>query len=256
MTLTCEQPHIFDIHTDVWNALGAEEIEATVQAMKEFGIYRLPYDTGEIVIRIHHGKLNGHQIVTEAKGLRENEVFTEEVVFYPGVSKGHLAAYKAHIAANPVSWAYTNKDHSELQEGQPPDVEVVHLGVGLEGKQVVYRVREIRKQDARKFFFDGLVVLLASKGLSKISRKSGLAKLGIGKKTGEYITTLRLEQNLSSHETVRPGHPIRPHLRRGHIRMQPHGPGNSLRKAMWIEPCFVNADADFVSERKAYRVLH
>jgi hypothetical protein len=42
-----------------------------------------------------------------------------------------------------------------------------------------------------------------------------------------------------------PGHghgEVSPHLRRGHFRMQPHGPQNSLRKLMFISPTWVRAD--------------
>lgn len=42
-----------------------------------------------------------------------------------------------------------------------------------------------------------------------------------------------------------PGHghgEVSPHLRRGHFRMQPHGPQMSLRKLMFIAPTWVRAD--------------
>jgi hypothetical protein len=42
-----------------------------------------------------------------------------------------------------------------------------------------------------------------------------------------------------------PGHghgEVSPHLRRGHFRMQPHGPQMSLRKLMFISPTWVRAD--------------
>jgi hypothetical protein len=42
-----------------------------------------------------------------------------------------------------------------------------------------------------------------------------------------------------------PGHgpgEVSPHLRRGHFRMQPHGPQNSLRKLVFIAPTWVRAD--------------
>jgi hypothetical protein len=35
---------------------------------------------------------------------------------------------------------------------------------------------------------------------------------------------------------------VSPHLRRGHFRMQPHGPQMSLRKLMFIAPTWVRAD--------------
>ncbi len=38
------------------------------------------------------------------------------------------------------------------------------------------------------------------------------------------------------------GHHVSPHWRRGHFRMQPHGPQHSLRKLMFIAPILVAAD--------------
>jgi hypothetical protein len=36
---------------------------------------------------------------------------------------------------------------------------------------------------------------------------------------------------------------VRMHWRRGHLRQQPHGPNNSLRKTIWVEPMLVGAEA-------------
>ena len=35
---------------------------------------------------------------------------------------------------------------------------------------------------------------------------------------------------------------VRMHWRRGHLRIQPHGPNNSLRKTIWIEPMLIGAE--------------
>ncbi len=39
------------------------------------------------------------------------------------------------------------------------------------------------------------------------------------------------------------GPPVRSHWRRGHWRLQPHGPGLCLLKLLWIRPVLVNASA-------------
>jgi len=38
------------------------------------------------------------------------------------------------------------------------------------------------------------------------------------------------------------GHPLRTHWRRGHFRMQPHGPGAAQRKLIFVMPVPVRAD--------------
>lgn len=35
---------------------------------------------------------------------------------------------------------------------------------------------------------------------------------------------------------------VRMHWRRGHMRQQPYGPRNTLRKTIWIEPCLISGD--------------
>ncbi|MHA6863331.1 hypothetical protein [Ralstonia pseudosolanacearum] len=43
-------------------------------------------------------------------------------------------------------------------------------------------------------------------------------------------------------ERLTPGQDLPPHWRRGHFRMQPHGPQSSLRKVIFVAPVIVRAD--------------
>lgn len=235
-----EMRHVFEIAWDVWTALDDEEIAATVDGMREMGIYELPYVSGNIIIRIHLPAKNG-QIFHEVSGIRDGEEFKEQIIVYPDAPPHALAWYKQ----NPAKAAHP--------DGDP----LVDMGITIEKKRIVHRFGTLfSPEQSRKMYRDGLVVMLASRGLAKNSKQRKLAKLGIGKKDNEYVTTIRMERDLERHESIREGSPVRPHLRRGHVRMQPHGHANSLRKKIWVEPCFVNADADFVNQRKAYRVRH
>jgi hypothetical protein len=237
------RPHIFEIDVDVWEALSEEEISATVEAMKEFGIYKLPFDTGEIIVRVHKRFKNG-EAVTEARGLRESERFEEFYTIYPKAPRKALGWYKS----NPAKVNLEEDSKGRVQD----------LGISIENKRIAHKFR-LHHGDAeysRKFFIDGLVVLLASRGVVKNSSERKLAKFGIGKRSGEYTTTIKLARDLERHESVKTGHAVRPHLRRGHVRTQHHGTRNSLTKRIWVDPCMVNADENFVSTRKAYRVIH
>ena len=49
------------------------------------------------------------------------------------------------------------------------------------------------------------------------------------------------------------GGPIRPHLRRGHIRAQRYGEGLREVKNIFVRPVFVNADKDWVEQQKTYK---
>jgi len=204
------RPHIFEIDVDVWEALSEEEISATVEAMKEFGIYKLPFETGEIIVRVRKRLKNG-EAISEARGLRDGENFQEFYTVYPKVPRKALSWYKANPA----------KLHNETVGSAIDD-----LGISIEHKKIVhkFRLRHGHPEYSRKFFIDGLVVLLASKGIVKSASQRKLAKFGIGKRDGEYTTTIKLARDLERHESVQTGGTVRPHLRRGHIRTQHHGP--------------------------------
>lgn len=103
-----------------------------------------------------------------------------------------------------------------------------------------------------------LIVLLATRNTVKTTVQHKCARLGIGKRhKHEYVTTITLPREMPQdpeNPNSIPGSPRCPHLRRGHVRRQHHGPHNSLVKQIWIEPVFVNADPNFVSARKQYNI--
>lgn len=104
-----------------------------------------------------------------------------------------------------------------------------------------------------------LIVLLATKNIQTTRTKDKLIALGIGKNSRDplrpiYTTTISLPAPTepASHILI-PGPAKRPHLRRGHIRQQKHGPRLSFTRAIWIKPCFINTtEEDFTSTREAY----
>lgn len=103
-----------------------------------------------------------------------------------------------------------------------------------------------------------LIVLLATKNIVKTRVKDKLLSMGIGKNKNNhrplYTTTLSLPrpEHMEYVGDHAPGTSPRPHLRRGHIRNQKHGPSLQYVKRIWIQPVFVNADENFVSARTAY----
>lgn len=105
-----------------------------------------------------------------------------------------------------------------------------------------------------------LIVLLGTRNAVKTTQHHKCAKLGIGKARDryEYVTTITLPKEMDNSadgaEAVRPGQKRAPHLRRGHIRNQRHGPKYAFVKSVWIEPMFIHADAEWVSKRDRYNI--
>jgi hypothetical protein len=124
-----------------------------------------------------------------------------------------------------------------------------------------YRPSSHDGRDAPKAFArtlaDVLIVLLATRNVVKTSKENKLARLGIGKHSRyARVTTISCpaRERLDNDGTSAPGKPRAPHLRRGHIRRQRYGQALTLVKSIWVEPCFVNADANFVSTREKYKL--
>lgn len=102
-----------------------------------------------------------------------------------------------------------------------------------------------------------LVVSLATKNTEKkvVTRTPGkIARDGSLKHT--HVTTLRVPKiQYLPGEGPSTGREVKPHFRRGHIRMQPFGEGRQERKRIWIEPLFVKADPEFIDAQKVYKVV-
>ncbi len=229
--------HLFCIDQGVWTALSEEEVGATVAGLREIGLYSLPYN-GSINVRI----IRSPMFFTEAHDVHRSD---EEGFVWDCVIVGRLGEpqpeFNLKLESSPVPF-----------ERMPPERDKHRL-------LFRHRMRETTgSAHKRSWWRDGLVAILASKGIEKVTRQNKRQRLGIGSNAHEYITTIKLFPSLErgTDQEARPGRPVRPHLRRGHIRNQHYGVGNLLVKRIWIDPVFVNADDDFLSTRTAYRIIH
>lgn len=98
-------------------------------------------------------------------------------------------------------------------------------------------------------FLMQLCVLLATENI-ETTRKIGHTLTNKFKNGTGGITYIKAPHGGSGSEEEGNGVTCRPHLRRGHIRRQHYGAGNSLIKKIWVPPCFVNGKPEI--PRDAY----
>jgi hypothetical protein len=104
-----------------------------------------------------------------------------------------------------------------------------------------------------------LTVLLATKNAEKKrvknTSRSASHKQRQASRLFGYTTTIRIGKITENYSSGGAGSPMRPHLRRGHVRHQRIGEGRKETKKIFISPVFVNADKGWIeSQRKAYVV--
>jgi len=155
-----------------------------------------------------------------------------------------------------------------------PDTYMRYTGLSIQGADSVtielykptYRCRKTIPLD-EQMLQDGfgqawnvvqlLVAVLATRNVVKQTTHNKLARLGIGHRSDRYEYTTRLLPPTDAPEATGEGAPTEgrpkcPHLRRGHIRNQRHGPNYEFVKQIWIEPIFVNADREWTKTRTGY----
>ncbi len=103
-----------------------------------------------------------------------------------------------------------------------------------------------------------LLALLATKNAEKTTEKVKKHGPKSRKRPREYdyITTIKIGKITETMRSEGDGRgSVRPHLRRGHIRNQRVGKGLSEVKPIFIAPCFINADENWINnQRKEYRI--
>ena len=112
------------------------------------------------------------------------------------------------------------------------------------------------------FIVHALIAVLASRNIEKKPRVNDARaknhKEREDSKKYNITTTIKvgtITEYIGSSGNVT-GRTVRPHLRRGHIKTVRVGKGRKELKKVFIQPCFVNADRDWVAEpRKSYNVV-
>jgi len=264
-------PHeLFIIEPGLWKAAQNEEIEATCKILRQMNLYELPYPT--VTVRLDGREImyfDRHKQSGLADTIANGEVDddgrpTSECLFMditvttePG-SGCRLTAYNSQSG-----FCMEIVDRDPHDGSKPLVLQHVRTRNERQGKLRMFNAPEYRER-MRKAVCDFLIALLATKNIVKVRQADKLAKLGIGRNSKRgykhrytYTTTLRVPRPEDMEDDK--DHPptwrhVAPHLRRAHLRNQHYGPGNKFTKQILIPSVFVNADADYVSQREAYNV--
>lgn len=230
---------LFRISSETWKTLSPEEIQATIDGLREMGLYRLPYEAVDIELVDQANNIRWFR--EEDATLWNDEVFFKDGKLIDPYLMGTMCICLTGVTLSPQGDDYLiGVDKIEVVSSRGWKSDVVLDAFNLSNA------------------INGLIALLATRNVVKTTKEDKLARLGIGirrKHKHRYITTISLppEMEADADHPPRGGHKA-PHWRRGHIRRQHYGPKLAFEKRVWIEPTFVNADPEWVDTREAYNV--
>lgn len=239
---------LFIIAPQTLAAADKDEVDKTVAALREMGLYHLPFPKVDVQFAV--------DMPDEMRLPKGTDISTVYKII-EGKARVLTAAKKPTcIACRFIGLSTEGTIDGLVMEMYPPDF---RGGKIVEGDPST--VMTANNGKVIRDMCDVLIVLLATRNAQKTVRENKLVKLGIGRKHKgcergyARITTITLPEEMENDSEHPPtGRTVCAHLRRGHIRRQHYGPQRSFIKQIWIEPVFVNADETFVSQRKGYNL--
>lgn len=261
----------FQLSREVVRALSVEEVDASFADMETMGMASPPFSDfdlvlpGDSVFRVGQEPGEGVRVyakyVPGIRGAGMASVSKETAEMLHDVN--HDVA-KEEMARSSVCFAYRqvkSLQHMDLKIqvrwSDRTKTNVHNLPNALVSDSSTKEFNRALASYAQQAY-KALVVLLATKGVQKDRVRDGAACMGIARdRRYQYTTTLTIgaiSPRPEAQGESLSGLSRRPHLRRGHIRNQRHGPGLQLFRKIWIDPIFVNEDESVIATRTAYNV--
>lgn len=247
--LNRQKPPIFDIPASVWRTVSFLEIEETFNDMLDAGLINPPFF--HFFVRVPFGAFVQ---ATRDYAVKSGEKLPDLEGFPDWIKK---AAEKPLV----VEYEFKKKD--------PPDAKGdLHyrarsfLGEGKEALpwSLVTGMPDHMSDAMDGFIYKALVALLVTKNCDrKVVENTPRAKSAKAREdsksysTTTYISIGRITETYRSEGGSRG--PVRAHLRRGHVRKQRFGEGRKEVKTIFIPPVFVNADREWIADRKKYKLV-
>jgi len=224
----------FKISGDILNHMCIWDIRQTALDMKELGICNAPFENYCIQLKLSLLEKIAIEFMPKSyKQLWASSKF--EIIFVYSIEDG-TTFYNAYTSKNGMDFLpfdeYSQSHFEETAKFFDWSSSVLEqvLIVLLATKNIKRDVQICNKPNSRK------------RREQTLSKYSSTTTISIGK----------ISQTMRSANGT--GGPVRPHLRRGHIRNQPYGTGRLEVKRIFIQPMFVNADQGWIDTQKEYRV--
>lgn len=227
-----------------------EEIIASAEAMAEAGVWRLPYPTCTFEFSA--------RLTIKREITFDGAEFRIIVILQTDPADGEPAITSTFIRGYSGEWIRLTWEHRDTETGEMVSANIYQIRARKTPKDVPMTSGDGHSLVEFEFSTGGTrtdiinavascMVMLRTRGIRR-EKWCGNKPILLNRPepSNAYTRVMVAEAASEGHGTRVQGHRhrVRLHLRRGHSRNQPHGPGRQYTRQIWIEPCLVGYEEE------------